>query len=438
MPVIYQTMPDGTIKQVNPFSGTEVWTVPGRANRPLKVEPKEGKPLERHRPEDYCNFCEAKYLNTPPEKARIVRRDGKWVILKHLPLKEILSESAEFRRVANLFEIVTMDYWRMNHGYHLSPENRTWKEEYLASPEGRDHVKRILALKWKLSGKSDEEAANLTEEEILKEADAFFGGGHELIIARRHYKDDAQTEQDLAGSGDLTQEEHFWYFKATIEAARDIYENNRYARYISIFQNWLKPAGASFDHLHKQLVALDEWGSSVEQEIDLVEDNPNAYNEWIVNFAGYSNLVFAENDYAIALAEVGHRFPTIGIYSKSRNARPTEHTDEEIRGFSNLVHACHAATGNQMPCNEEWYHAPRDSIVKMPWHILIKWRIISPAGFEGGTKIYINPVGPVTVRDAIVPRLYKLRDQGWISDLRIAEECKLTPNCLRYIEDERH
>jgi hypothetical protein len=28
-------MADGTIKQVNPFTGTEVWTVPGRGNRPL-------------------------------------------------------------------------------------------------------------------------------------------------------------------------------------------------------------------------------------------------------------------------------------------------------------------------------------------------------------------------------------------------------------------
>ena len=32
-----QTMRDGTVKQVNPFSGTEVWTVPGRGNRPLSL-----------------------------------------------------------------------------------------------------------------------------------------------------------------------------------------------------------------------------------------------------------------------------------------------------------------------------------------------------------------------------------------------------------------
>ena len=33
--VALRTMADGTLKQVNPFSGTEVWTVPGRGNRPL-------------------------------------------------------------------------------------------------------------------------------------------------------------------------------------------------------------------------------------------------------------------------------------------------------------------------------------------------------------------------------------------------------------------
>ena len=66
-------------------------------------------------------------------------------------------------------------------------------------------------------------------------------------------------------------------------------------------------AGASPDHLPKQLVALDEWGVSVEREISLVRQNPNIYNELVVNFSGHSNFVIAENDYAVALAEIGHR-----------------------------------------------------------------------------------------------------------------------------------
>ena len=31
---MFYIMPDGTIKQINPFSRTEVWTVPGRGNKP--------------------------------------------------------------------------------------------------------------------------------------------------------------------------------------------------------------------------------------------------------------------------------------------------------------------------------------------------------------------------------------------------------------------
>ena len=40
----YRELPDGTIKQRNPFTGTQVWTVPGRAARPL------GGPVDNPRP----------------------------------------------------------------------------------------------------------------------------------------------------------------------------------------------------------------------------------------------------------------------------------------------------------------------------------------------------------------------------------------------------
>ncbi|MDW8464688.1 MAG: DUF4921 family protein [Chloroherpetonaceae bacterium] len=34
-------MPDGTVKQINPFNGTEVWSVPGRGRKPLDHESPE-------------------------------------------------------------------------------------------------------------------------------------------------------------------------------------------------------------------------------------------------------------------------------------------------------------------------------------------------------------------------------------------------------------
>jgi galactose-1-phosphate uridylyltransferase len=314
----------------------------------------------------------------------------------------------------------------------MIPARQRWKEEYLGNTVGLKHITDIIHYKLHQEGKTDEQIEKTPMAEKLTMADAFFGGGHEMIIARRHYRDGAQNESDLYSSGEMTMEEHFRYFKFSIDALLDVVQTNRYVRYVSVFQNWLRPAGASFDHLHKQMVALDEWGASIEGQIHMLRQDPNVFNQFGANFAAHHNLVFAENDHAIAFAGIGHRSPTIEIYSRSVAGRPYEHTDEEIRGVSNLVHAIHAAMGNQISCNEEWYYTPVDAIYKMPWHVLIKWRINVPAGFEGGTSIFINPMTPIELRDRLVPRLYKLREEHKIDHIRIAEECRVDPNPLKY------
>ena len=67
---ILTRMADGTLKQRNPFTGTVVWTVPGRGNRPLPTSAPDSGPIT-----DFgytCTFCESRVLETPPEKARIL------------------------------------------------------------------------------------------------------------------------------------------------------------------------------------------------------------------------------------------------------------------------------------------------------------------------------------------------------------------------------
>ena len=62
-----QKMPDGTVKQVNPFTGTQVWTVPGRGKRPtVNKKADETKPVSHSGVEDFCSFCPSNYLKTPP------------------------------------------------------------------------------------------------------------------------------------------------------------------------------------------------------------------------------------------------------------------------------------------------------------------------------------------------------------------------------------
>ena len=427
-------MADGTVKQLNPFSGTEVWTVAGRGNRPLGTALPAPVPLDPAQQDRFCPFCEQRYLETPPEKARVVRRpDSSWQTLYRTTAEQLFETTAEFRRVPNLFEILSFDYWHANYGYTLPPRVASRKEAYLASPVGRSHVLGVARTKLLAGGRTPEQVDAMTEAEQVEFASGFFGGGHDVIISRRHFVDGAVDNTQLAGSGTMTPDEHGALVAFTVESIQALFALNRYSRYVVVFQNWLRPAGASFDHLHKQLVAVDERGVQAERAVARLRANPNVFNEDAVNYAGYKNLVLAENEHAIAFAGFGHRFPSVEIYSKSAECDPWEQSPEEVRGMSDLLHAMHAATGVEVPCNEEWHYRPIDVDVAMPWRVVLKWRISTLAGFEGATKIYLNTLDPWAIRDRMLPRLEALRADGRIaSGLRIGAEAEARPNSLRY------
>ena len=308
-----------------------MWTVPGRGNRPISHPTPEEHPVTPHDRDHECVFCAARYRETPPEKARVVVDNNKWATLYRLKESQLNDSVAEFRRVPNLFEILGYEYWRANHGFAMDPETSTHMNDYLSEPAGRQHVLNIIATRLRSAGTPESEIKDTPEAELLKRAPAYFAGGHDVIVARRHFTDDATSSGQLASSGTLTPEEHYQFINFTADAMRDLYSRNRYARYVAVFQNWLKPAGASFDHLHKQLVAIDERGAQAELEIARLRSNPNMYNEWAVDYAGYHNLIIAENTHAIAFAGFGHRYPTIEIYSRSATCEPWKLSEEEMR-----------------------------------------------------------------------------------------------------------
>ena len=358
-------MADGTIKQISPFTGTEVWTVPGRGNRPISHPVAEVHPLTPAERTRACAFCPAHYTETPPEKSRIVARpDGDFEQIDALPASALFDTVAEFRRVPNLFEILSYDYWHANHGYEIP--------------------------------------------------------------------DAAIDTSGLAGSGTLTPEEHRAYMRLAVAATTDLYRANRWVRYVAVFQNWLRPAGASFDHLHKQLVGIDERGVSSVLELQRVRANPNLYNEMGVDYAAYNGLLVASNEHAVAFAGFGHRYPTLEVYSTSATCEPWLMSRAEVDAVADLVHALHAATGADVPSNEEWHHKPIDVDQPMPWHITLKWRVSTLAGFEGGTKIYLNTIDPWTLRDRVVARLEDLRADRLIAPMTVGEECPREPNRLLY------
>ena len=420
---------DGTVKQVNPFTGERVWTVPGRASRPLAHAGASPAPLEPGAHAAACDFCETRKLRTPPERSRLVADGDGFAILRDVMPDELEATVAEFRRVPNRFEIVPYDYWRRNYGYTMPAARRAHMERYLADPAGRKQVLQTARTRLDAAGHD----TDVTEQQLLEIAPAYFGGGHDLIIARRHYVDGADNSAQLAGSGTLSAEEHYRFIALTVDALRDLVQQHTYARYVAVFQNWLSPAGASKEHLHKQLVAIDEYGPGVEAEASRLRQHANLFNDMGVGLAFSLGLVIADNDHAILVAGVGQRFPTMTVYSKSRACEPWEHTPEELRAVSGLLHAAHAATGVQVATNEEWHYRPVGLDLAMPWRIDVKWRLSTPAGFEGATQIYVNTVSPFDVRDRAIDALRALRGRGHVpASVRIGEECVPVTNVLRY------
>lgn len=404
----YLHMNDGTIKAINPMTGTLVWTVSGRKKRPSPNIPDiEASALDKAKTtEDYCVFCESNYFATPPEKSRIEIIDGEYKMKSGLAAKEVFQGGpAEFRRVPNLFAILSYDYWVQNHVYEPDETSLRRQERYTETPEGREHVESIVAYKRKLgaSGKSIEPS--------------LFFESHDLVIARRHYRKDAKMDDERSSSGDLSPEEHCQYFRITIDAAKDLYARNRYVKYVAVFQNWLTESGATIDHLHKQLVGIDEFGLPVER---MAKKKSGYFNER-VEFASKHNLLLVENAHALAYVDPGRRYPTIAVFSKRLHDLMGDGHSEAIRGMSDLVRACHAAVGNDIATNEEWYYTPPSVETHIPWHVLILLRTTVAAGFEHATRIHINPCPSFELRNQIVSRLRKMESRGLLGDIDIRD-----------------
>ena len=411
-----QRLPDGTIKQVNPLTGTKVWTLPGRAARPIGLPTRPPLPIDPADHDRHCAFCSARKLDTTPEVARIVRPNDAWKELRGLLAEELDDTVAEFRLIPNLFEILSYDYWHLTHGFEPTPESQAHRAAYLATPKGHAHVASLARIRMRARSAAGADAEPLAEDDLEREAVGLFAGNHQVVIARRHYVDGATDDTQLAGSATLTPEEHLKYVEFTIAAMRDLYHGNPHARYVSVFQNWLSAAGASFDHLHKQVVAIDELSAQKEREIVRVRTEPDLFLRWGARYAQEQGLVVARTEHGVAFAGVGHRYPALVVHLLDGGPCPWELSEDQVRDFSDLVHACHAATGVLVPSNEEWHHRPPSVAVPIPLRAVIKWRISTLAGFEGGTKIYVNTIDPWTVRNRSVARLRELAADGVLSD----------------------
>ncbi|MDZ7724559.1 MAG: DUF4921 family protein [candidate division KSB1 bacterium] len=422
---------DGSIKHRNPFSGTESWYSPDRKNRPiLTQQDTDAAELKTSTPEDYCPFCESRYSETTPEKSRLIFREDSWQCLDRLPPDDVFSGTADFRRIGNLYEIISTPYWKEQYGYTLSDKNRDRKNEYLESDLGMEHVCDVLQYKLQNEGVPQSKIDSFLNDPEMAAADAFFGGSHELIIPRRHYKPGAQTTADLCSTGCLSAKSHSIYYRFSCFAAQDIYDNNPHVKYVCIYTNWGGTGGASLPHLHRQLLGMDKHGHILERISKLKQKYDRIYYDLLL-FAKHQHLIICENDGAIAYADMGLPFPTISVVSKTLST-PLKADSSQLRPMSEIVHALHSAMGESLPCNEEWFYTPENGKIKIPWTVQIKWRVNTHAGFEGATGLYVVPYAPADLRTKMVEVLSEMDIGIYQQALQVGDNAPGRVDILKY------
>jgi UDPglucose--hexose-1-phosphate uridylyltransferase len=220
-------------------------------------------------------------------------------------------------------------------------------------------------------------------------------GAHEVII--EHPSHDASFAT-------YAPEDVHRILRAYRERSLDLRRDRR-LRYLLVFKNSGRLAGATLAHAHSQLIATPVVPRRVMEELEGAAGYYD-YKERCVycdmlrqELATRSRLVF-ENDGFAVLTPFASRFPfELAVIPKAHGADFAELTDA---GISDLSEALSTGIGRLLsalaspPFNYMIHTAP----VNLPlpesfhWHIEIIPRLTGVAGFEWGSGFYVNPVAP--------------------------------------------
>ncbi len=184
-------------------------------------------------------------------------------------------------------------------------------------------------------------------------------------------------------------------------------------KYILIFKNRGKKAGASLEHPHSQLIATPVLPDVIKQELDM-SLRYYQYRERCV----YCDIIQQEKAEGIRLVSENDEFlaimPFASVVPFEVSILPKEHLSDfsqiKSQGVRNLAEIIGSVfnmlekTVPNIPYNFYIHTAPLDNlnISYYHWHIHVVPRLTELAGFEWGSGFYINPMPPEKAREYVL------------------------------------
>lgn len=253
---------------------------------------------------------------------------------------------------------------------------------------------------WRVRVVSNKFPALRIEGQLKRQGEGMFDkmqgiGAHEVIIETPdHEKRLADLEQSQI-------EEILWAFR---DRTLDLKKDPRF-RYILIFKNQGRAAGASLSHSHSQLIATPIVPKRVMEELAGASEYYEYKERCVFCDIVYQECkerlrLIGENEDFVAIEPFASRFPfETWIIPKIHEAHFEEATKHEYTQLAAILKGIMGRLKKVLrepPYNYVIHTAPYvdDYSREYHWHIEIMPKLTRVAGFEWGTGFYINPIPP--------------------------------------------
>ncbi|MCX7020432.1 MAG: galactose-1-phosphate uridylyltransferase [bacterium] len=177
-------------------------------------------------------------------------------------------------------------------------------------------------------------------------------------------------------------------------------------KYIMVFKNWGREAGASLEHPHTQIIALPIVPKRVQEELSGAGKYYDykercVFCDMISQEVADSDRIVTENDSFISFMPFASRFPyETWIVPKEHTSFFNDIQKNQVTDLSSIMRTIFSLIkeGLDDPAYNFMIHnTPFDETGNTPfyhWHMEIIPKLTKVAGFEWGTGFYINPASP--------------------------------------------
>ncbi len=253
---------------------------------------------------------------------------------------------------------------------------------------------------WKVRVVPNKYPALVIEGDLNREGEGLYDkmngiGAHEVIVESPRHDDTF---------ADLPLEHMVLVLKAFRHRIRDLEHDDRF-RYVLVFKNYGKAAGASLEHSHSQLVALPVLPRKIYSELAGASAYFNykercVYCDIIRQELNQDVRVVCKNKHFITITPFAPRTPfEMWILPIKHSSAYHQQSDEQLTAlaeiFSESLCRLDACIPN-VPYNFVLHTQPlrSESMEHFHWHFEIVPKLTSIAGFEWGSGFYINPMPP--------------------------------------------